>query len=191
MTKNTELNRDLIMASLSKFYADPRNVGVISAVVDGSHTVSLRLIDWFVTNFCKKNNIELSKARGVSAKYNIYVDYRSQLKAFSKHNFDPFRRRDRIKYFFTNDNFITTTVGQLNFFKWAIENGIVDYIEDHHEDIERDMTVCYRSNYRAPVAATDSATADKRGGRKKRSELSKSCLRKVNISAASRFLSFD
>lgn len=196
MTKNTELNRDLIMASLSKFYADPRNVSVISAVVDGSHAVSLRLIDWFVTNYCKKNNIELVKTRSVSAKYNIYVDYRSQLKAFSKHNFDPFRRRDRIKYYFTNDNFITTTVGQLNFFKWAIENGIVDYIECHHEDIERDMTVCYRSNYRAPSAATSNgdssaSSADKRGGRKKRSELSKSCLRKVNISAASRFLSFD
>lgn len=183
MTKNTELNRDLIMASLSKFYSDPRNVGVITSVVDGSHNVSLRLIDWFVTNYCKKNNIELAKARG---KYNIYVDYRSQLKAFSKHNFDPFRRRDRIKYYFRDDEFIMTTVGQLNFFKWAIENGIIDYIDLHHDAIERDMTMCYRSNYKA--AGTPEPKA---AGRKKRSELSKSCLKKVNISSVSRFLSFD
>ena len=189
MTKNTELNRDLIMASLSKFYSDPKNVGVITSVVDGSHNVSLRLIDWFVTNYCKKNNIELAKARG---KYNIYVDYRSQLKAFSKHNFDPFRRRDRIKYYFRDDEFIMTTVGQLNFFKWAIENGIIDYIDLHHDAIERDMTMCYRSNYKA-TACAGAPDSDRKAmsGRKKRSELSKSCLKKVNISSVSRFLSFD
>lgn len=188
MTKNTELNRDLIMASLSKFYADVRHVNIISSIVEGSHSVSLRLIDWFVTNYCKKYNIELPKARGSGAKYNIYVDYRSQLKAFSKHNFDPFRRRDRIKYYFTNDDFIMTTVGQLNFFKWAIENGIIDFIEASHDVIEKDMTTCYRSNYKAPADAA--ATADKKG-RKKRSELSKSCLKKVNITPTTRFLTFD
>ena len=32
-----------------------------------------------------------------------------------------------------------TTIGQLNFFKWAIENKIIDYIKEHYEEIERDM----------------------------------------------------
>ena len=34
---------------------------------------------------------------------------------------------------------IKTTVGQLNFFKWAIENNIISYIRQHIKDIEESM----------------------------------------------------
>lgn len=201
MTKNTELNRDLILASLSRFYGNDENLSKFKAIVEGDE-VSLRLIDWFVTNYCKKNNIEFQNR---STRYNVYVDYRSQLKAFSKHNFDPFRRRDRIRYFYNDQAFILTTVGQLNFFKWAIENGIVDYIFDHKQEIEDDMTSSYRDNGQqmsddeSITVSSDeevmqqqaSAAAALLNSRKKRSELSKCFLKKININAANRCLTFD
>lgn len=195
MTKNTELNRDLILASLSRFYGNDENLVKFKAIVEGDE-VSLRLIDWFVTNYCKKNNVEFQNR---STRYNVYVDYRSQLKAFSKHNFDPFRRRDRIRYFYKEDAFILTTVGQLNFFKWAIENGIIDYIFEHKRDIEDDMASSYRDGS-LPASSDDEreevlppptdVLADSTP-RKKRSELSKCFLKKININSANRCLTFD
>lgn len=127
MTKNTELNRDLIMAKLSKFYSVKSNIDAVVNSIDGCDKISLRLIDWFVTNYCQKHNNDL------------YIDYRTQLKAFSKHNFDPFKRRDRIKYYFSHENFIVTTVGQLNFFKWAIENNVLIMVSENKNQIESDM----------------------------------------------------
>ncbi|KAG2424935.1 hypothetical protein HXX76_014093 [Chlamydomonas incerta] len=192
MTKNTELNRDLILASLSRFYAHQDNLACFKEMTDGV-AVSLRLVDWFVTNYCKKHNVEFVQR---NSRYNVYVDYRSQLKAFSKHNFDPFRRRDRIRYFYNDTEFIFTTVGQLNFFKWAIENGIVEYINNNRAAIEQDMTASYKvtgggkgappsSGSASPAAPSSSA------GRKKRSELSKCCLKKINIHSMQRCLAFD
>ena len=74
---------------------------------------------------------------------NIYDSYKSNLKAFSKQIFDPFRRKNQIILIFEknknnkfkinfkntlhnnkNSNYIKTTIGQLNFFKWIIENNI-------------------------------------------------------------------
>lgn len=129
MTKNTELNRDLIMAKLSKFYSIKSNIDTVVNAIDGCEKISLRLIDWFVTNYCLKHNSAM------------YIDYRTQLKAFSKHNFDPFKRRDRIKYYYTHDKFVITTVGQLNFFKWAIENNVLTMVAENKSAIENDMLI--------------------------------------------------
>ena len=38
---------------------------------------------------------------------------------------------------------IETTIGQLNFFKWAIDNLIIDYILDNYSSIEEDMTTSF------------------------------------------------
>ena len=174
------------MASLSKFYATSTNIAILVSIIEGKSTVSLRLIDWFVTNYCKKNNTEIVR-NGQSTRYNIYLDYRSQLKAFSKHNFDPFKRRDRIRYFYTATNYIITTVGQLNFFKWAIENNIIQYIENNHNDIESDLTACYKNNSEITTPSNDKKMTEQ----KKRNELSKSCLRQINIINSIHSLTFE
>ena len=41
-----------------------------------------------------------------------------------------------------------TTVGQLNFFKWAIENKIIDYIKEHLESIDTDMNTNIKKIYK-------------------------------------------
>ena len=38
-----------------------------------------------------------------------------------------------------SDMCFETTIGQLNFFKWALENNIIDYIEKNYDEIQNDM----------------------------------------------------
>ncbi len=124
------------MDNISKFY-NSNNINDILPITQGHSKLSLRVLDWFVTNYCKTYNIILNGNKKTN--YNVYLDYKSQLKAFSKKQFDPFCRRERIVFYYDKKNFITTTVGQLNFFKWAIENNILKYVNDNLKTIEENM----------------------------------------------------
>ena len=66
------------------------------------------------------------------------------MKAYSKKQFDPFCRRNRILFEYKlsenqDTQFIKTTVGQLNFFRWAIQTQIISYINKNITSIEEDM----------------------------------------------------
>ena len=67
------------------------------------------------------------------------MNYRSQLKAFKKIQFDPFRRRDRIVFYYGNDQMLNTTLGQLNFFRWAINNEVISHLEMNIKAIEEEL----------------------------------------------------
>jgi hypothetical protein len=128
--------QELLMQSLTTFFTKPSNYTKILSVLNGESKVSLRVIDWFVTNYSK----DVSYSRNPQSQpFMIYDNYKSQLKAYSKKQFDPFCRRTRIVFYFTATQKIDTTVGQLNFFRWAIENGVIDYIENNFASIENAM----------------------------------------------------
>lgn len=132
--------RDLIMHKLTKFYEDPSNLERMLDVVEGRSKVSLRLLDWLITNYAKKNDIIYGIQKGDSYRqFMVYSNYRAQLKAYSKNLFDPFCRHERIKFKYGDDKIIRTTIGQLNFFKWCIENLVLDYADDHYEEVTEDM----------------------------------------------------
>jgi hypothetical protein len=128
---------DLLMKSLSKFYAVESNITILLPIVQGTSKISLRVLDWFVTNYCKKNNIILTNKSGTNLI--VHMDYKNQLKAYAKIYFEPFCRRDRINFIYGKGNELLTTVGQLNFFRWAIENNIIEYTVSNMEIIEKDM----------------------------------------------------
>lgn len=131
---------DLLMTSLSKFYLDEKNINILIPIVNGLSKISLRVLDWFVTNFCKKHNTVIHYHRDEKPKKLIvHLDYKNQLKAYSKKQFDPFCRRERINFIYGKGNELLTTVGQLNFFRWAIEHHVIYYINDNLEMIEADM----------------------------------------------------
>ena len=161
MSKRT-INRkqDLLMESLTDFFTENNNVDYMLPIVNGNSNISLRIIDWFVTNYAKKNNISyytnhlMNVQEGgkivnkpVTRQFIVYLNYKSQLKAYSKKQFDPFCRRERISFYYDKENELVTTVGQLNFFRWAIENHVLEYIGDNLEDIEKDMNQSVRSLY--------------------------------------------
>jgi hypothetical protein len=140
MPRSTCFHRELILAKLSGFYRCTENIEKLRAIIDGRSRISLRLLDYFVTSFCKRHDVEIANTR-----FNVYGNYNIQLKAFSKHNFDPFRRRGRINYYYNATDKIETTIGQLNFFKWVIENGVLEYVESNIGAIEKDMTTCHKT----------------------------------------------
>ena len=74
-------------------------------------------------------------------RFKVYNDYKLKLKSYSKRRFDPFCRWERIQFPYLENSYVETTIGQLNFFKWSIENNILHYIEQHYEDIENDMNL--------------------------------------------------
>lgn len=131
-------NNDLLMLALSRFFAVSNHITKLISVIDGQSCVSLRLLDYFVTNYANKHKTTITKADD-SIVICVHSSYKSQLKAFSKQQFDPFRRRERIIFKISEDQTIETTVGQLNFFRWAIESGVLDYVQEHKNDIEKDM----------------------------------------------------
>jgi hypothetical protein len=107
------------------------------------------------------------------------------LRAYSKKRFDPFCRWDRISIPYKDNARIQTTIGQLNFFKWALENKIVDYIEEYYEDIEKDMNARNSSSKKNKQEATDSKT------RKKREELSISATKSIKKETVEIVVKFD
>ena len=112
----------------------------------------------------------------------VYNDYKLKLKAYSKKRFDPFCRWQRITIPYDSENSIQTTLGQLNFFKWAIENGIIKYIENNYSDIEADM------NTRNSSAKNKS---DNNKTRKKREELSESAIKSIKKEEISVRITFN
>ena len=155
-------NKQTLILNKLKLFYNTEHITKLNEILNGKTKLSLRIIDWFVTNYTKKNNIIIynkkkklvtgtnkspknttktkkSKYEYVDEQFNIYLNYKGQLKAYSKKNFDPFCRRERINFTYASDKSILTTVGQLNFFKWAIENNVLEYIKDQLDVIEKDM----------------------------------------------------
>ena len=152
----------LLLTNLLKFYQQNGNLDVMLQIINGHSKISLRIIDWFATNYAKKYftvyaiNNEYSKG---SKRFKVYVDYKLKLKAYSKKRFDPFCRWDRITIPYKNGTFIQTTIGQLNFFKWAIENDIVQYIEQHYGTVEDDMNARNSTSKRSSSSSNSTASS--------------------------------
>ena len=210
------LKKNLLYSSLTEFYSGipEEDMERFLDIISGKSKISLRIIDWFVTNYSKKKNIVyyINQGAGNSAsatgkkgsnkrkrlspkaryqenapdkvnnstvQFFVYLRYRSQLTSYHKIKFDPFCRNDRIVNWGPNGD-ITTTLAQLNFFKWAIENRVLDYISAHLKEIELDMNTNIRpgkekkkgsgkkKTVKAPKAGggteTDTVNADETSG---------------------------
>jgi hypothetical protein len=160
---------DLLLHKVLRFYHenDGENMDKMLTVINGTTNISLRIMDWFVTNYSKKHyTVYDLVGEGTAAtrpkRFKVYVDYKLKLRAYSKKRFDPFCRWDRINVPHKNGTtYIQTTLGQLNFFKWAIENEVLRYIHDNYTAIETDMNI--RNNTTRKLAKshqTSSATID-------------------------------
>ena len=182
--KQNYISHELLLISVTNFYKNHGNyLDEILPIIFKSSNISLRLIDWFVTNYCKKNNIIfIQNKQGQPQQYfNVYSNYRSQLKAFKKIKFDPFRRRERIEFYYDATNYVETTIGQLNFFRWFVENDLLTYVKDNYTAIEKDM------NYNQ---ATEELFDEKESMVKTRKHLSKSMLKQMTKFSGNTTISF-
>ena len=120
---------DLLLESLKRFYDDPVNASRLRDILTTkSQGISLRNLEWFVTNYAKNRQVTYTTPAGRT--FTVHVAYKSSLDGYSKKLFDPFCRTERIQF-----QGLTTTVAQLNFIKWCLTNGIIDYILTHKPDV--------------------------------------------------------
>ena len=185
--KNITSKQVLLIIPITKYFSNKKTLKKLITILKGE-SISLRLIDWFVTNYCKKFNVlynindfkdkdlslienqselqaqaqiqqvsqaaaphlpcqapQLTAQQKKDQSFDNFIivhnNYKGQLKAYSKKNFDPFCRRNRIRFYYDENKYFITTVVQLNFFKWALENYIINYIKVHLKDIENDMNL--------------------------------------------------
>ncbi len=105
---------------INKFFITclEENITKMINIIEENSKISLRVLDWFVTKYSKKR-IDCGNVKDTEV-FDVRISYKSQLKAYKKKYFDPFRRKKRFNFYYTKDKFIQTTLGQLNFFKWEI-----------------------------------------------------------------------
>lgn len=139
---------EILLNSLMLFYNESTHFEKVLPIIHGQSNISLRILDWFITNYSKKFNVVYKINESYKTQqFNVYIDYKSQLKAYSKRFFDPFCRRNRLP-FLCNNIKIVTTIGQLNFFRWAIKNDILSYVSENLEAIERNMNEVNKNKVR-------------------------------------------
>ena len=136
-----ETKSEKLLKSLIIYYNKDDNLLKLKEITESKNNdvkISLRLIDWLVTNYSKSHNIVYS----VNGRhFNLHQNYKDMLKAYSKKMFDPFKRHDRIYIDCPHLGIykFQTTVAQLTFFKWASEYKIIDYAQKHKKQIKNDM----------------------------------------------------
>jgi hypothetical protein len=219
------MENNILLNQLKIFYENEKNLNTLFKILNHNNVfkkskekkISLRLIDWFVTNYCKKNKVIIEKTSIKKKKefINIYNSYKSNLRAFSKQLFDPFRRKNEIFLLYqkknklkltfclnqqsSNNTFIKTTIGQINFFKWVIENNIYNYIKLNKPIIENDMVHSQKENNNKKLDKKNlviKTIKSKNGSvhkisRKKRIELSKSVNKNMQFNKQHTVLYFD
>jgi hypothetical protein len=180
-----------------EFYGDKENIHKMMNIINGESKISLRIVDWFVTNYAKKYytiyDMQTQKNSGIVelTRFKVYNDYKLKLKAYSKKRFDPFCRWERISIPYDEEKYMETTIGQLNFFKWAIENQIIDFIRENYDEIEKDMNTRNSTSKRKfSIDNKEPAMSANDKTRKKREELSVSackCIKKESVKIIVKF----
>ena len=189
-SSSLQTQNDLLLNKLTEFYNEVDYLETMMRIINGETKISLRIVDWFVTNYAKKYytvyELPVMKSNMDSVlRFKVYNDYKLKLKAYSKKRFDPFCRWERITISF-KEKHMETTIGQLNFFKWAIENKVIDYIENNYAAIENDMNSRNTSSKKRETIDN----GDNSKTRKKREELSVSavkCIKKEKVKIVVKF----
>jgi hypothetical protein len=177
-----------LLSNLLEFYQNREYLETLKQIINREYAInaskklSIRIVNWFVTNYAKQHftvyeipiQTEKTSSDQETRRFFVWTSYKSTEDSYSKQMFDPYCRQQRILIPYDSDTRIETTVGQLHFFKWAIMNKVIDYIIQHYDSIEKDMTSRLNTVKRKSLIKNESS-GDKT--RKKREELSMNACR--------------
>jgi hypothetical protein len=129
----------LLLKSLEEFYENTYYFDLLFEIIEGTSIISRRTFEYFVTKYSLNHNISYElEDKGIKQNFIVHSSYKDQLKAHKKKYFDPFGRGDRIP-FFSADNCIITTIGQLNFYRWFFTKKIYNYCLSNYEKIQMEL----------------------------------------------------
>jgi len=130
---------DTLLDSINTFYGDSKNSKCLIDILGKNGNVSLRNLEWFITNYAKKKALTYKTDGGKS--FTVHCAYKSSLDGYSKKLFDPFCRSDKFVYTVPGtDKTFLTTVAQLNFIKWCVKNNIINYIVENKQILKTHKT---------------------------------------------------
>jgi hypothetical protein len=183
-----ETQENLILGNLEKFYHEhPDKLKKMVSIIHGE-APSLRIIEWFVTNYAKEYYVWYmvplypdAPGSGEMVRFKVYDNYKSNLNSFLKERFDPCCRGNRKYIPYNDDLMIETTVGQLKYFKWLFENRVLEYIEANYEAIERDMKQRNNTSRKKRPVVEEGANNVKTRKRREISTSATKCIKKENI----------
>jgi len=188
--RKIECKPEMVIASLQKFYTSHPEIDKVITYLNGEAPLSLRIIDWFVTKYSRKNFIRYPLN---GQEFIVYLSYKGQLKAYSKQYFDPNCRRERIMFQIPGYEPFMTTIGKLNFFRWALDSNILEYIEEHEDEIRKgyntylkEMIQTQKNNKVTKEQAKEQPRATRR-----RTKQSPSSLNKLQVYTTPVELTFD
>ena len=154
--------------SLSDYYAaDPAREDALRRILDHQAGFSLREIDWFVTNMAAREP-QIFRNPRTGRIVDVGSDYKDALRCYHKAAFDSFRRKASplADAAAANDDRPATqqaVVKQRNFFRWALETGVVDHVAENIDAIKEDM-----AREKTPVAAAAASPATPKRKRQRR-----------------------
>lgn len=133
----------VLLESIIDWYNDnPEHIEKYMEIVKRKNGMSLRVIDWLVTNYSKEKSISIETNADCLPR-DLNRDYQKNLTAYNKKNLDPFARKNKINVKVShkdqNEEIRSTTVGQLNFFRWFCRNNLDVYISKEKTKIDAHM----------------------------------------------------
>jgi hypothetical protein len=192
--RKIECKPEMVISSLQKFYTSHPEIDKVISYLNGEAPLSLRIIDWFVTKYSRKNFIRYPLN---GQEFLVYLSYKGQLKAYSKQYFDPNCRRERIMFKIPDYDQFMTTIGKLNFFRWALESNILQYIEEHEDEIRKGYNVYLKDliqtqkNNKVTVKEQLKEQKEQPRVTRRRTKQSPSSLNKLQVYTTPIELSFD
>jgi hypothetical protein len=165
--------------NIDKFFRDcyiknPDILTCMMDIIESRSKISLRILDWFVTKYSKKK-IPYGINKNTEF-FDVRISYDAQLKGYKKRNFDPFRRRENFYYPCNEEGYklengeskhVLTTLGQLNFFKWAFNNNIIAYVEDNLDQIVTEMNNFTKDEKKKKLKEKEDEKEDKKEEKRK------------------------
>ena len=209
---------DNIMAKVEAFFSKPEHMGKLLPFLHGTSKISLRMVEWFVFVHCMKQTVDWFIG---DEYFNVYLDYQAEMGDNKKQRFDPMGRKWRketrklkngettvvnvyhgINFYYTDDDYVVTSVAQLNFFRWFIGKGILDYMLEHYDKLSVAMNKYNKESKEAKNNKTKGVTTAAMKAKAKGTEIAETSstdTKKVRVHAVKRvtmknvevFVSFD
>ena len=124
---------DTLLKSMNDFYSEESNSEYLKDIIEKKKGISLRNLEWFITNYSRKTNLSYTTKNGKT--FIVHCAYKSSLDGYSKKLFDPFCRTEKIEFTLPCGTTIKTTVAQLNFIRWCIKNNIITYLIENKDKL--------------------------------------------------------
>ena len=95
---------------------------ILIPVISGAHAVSIRIMDWYVTNYTLAHGTSYrweDPRSKESRVFSVHLEYGTTLNSKGRLLFDPFRRGPRVLFSGSNGMVHESTLGQLFFWQWV------------------------------------------------------------------------